>query len=81
LVQLDVERFKELYFIPQHRRYELDIRLNRGSAKGVAELATRSDALYQVATPDGAVLCAVFRGPLFPELEPHLRLHDGRPRR
>jgi hypothetical protein len=73
LVQLDVERVKELYFIPPHRSYEIDIRLNRGSSEGVLDLAARDDALYRVETPDGAVLCAVLRGPLFHQLEPHLQ--------
>jgi hypothetical protein len=74
LVQLDVERMRELYFSPPHRSYEIDIRLNRGSSQGMLDLAARDDALYRVETPDGAVLCVVLRGPLFHQLEPHLQL-------
>jgi hypothetical protein len=73
LVQLDAGRFKELYFQPPHRRYQIDIRLNRGPTEGVLALAARDDALYRVETPDGAVLCAVLPGPLFGELAPHLQ--------
>lgn len=78
LVQLDVERFRELYFVMPHRRYDLDIRLNRGSAQGVAALAHREDALYRVQTADGAVLCAVLPGPAYADLQPHLVLPPAR---
>ena len=54
--------------------HQLDVRLARGSAEGVAGLAGRPDALYQVKMPDGAVLCVVEPGPAFAELAPHLKL-------
>lgn len=69
LIQLDSERFKELAFTPPWRNNEhVTIRLNRGPIEGMRELANRTDALYQVKTPDGAVLCAVFPGPAFGQL-------------
>jgi hypothetical protein len=63
LVQLNAERFPELSFAMG--RHDLSIRLNRGSPKGMIELATREDALHRVQTPDGAVLCVVLPGPAF----------------
>jgi hypothetical protein len=72
LVQLDAERFRELRFVQQHHPHELNIRLNRGSSDGVAELAARQDALYRVETPDGALLCAVMPGPNFARLQGRL---------
>jgi hypothetical protein len=77
LIQLDAERFAELSFTFPDRPYHLDVRLNRGSAARVRELANRKDALYRVQTPDGVVLCAVFPGPAFAELQPHLALPPG----
>ena len=77
LIQLDAERFPELSFTFPDRPYHLDVRLNRGSAARVRELANRKDALYRVQTPDGVVLCAVFPGPAFAELQPHLALPPG----
>jgi hypothetical protein len=76
LVQLNAERFPHLlYFVPPHRRqYHLDVRLNRGSKEGMAELANRGDALYRVVTADGVVLCAVLPGPAFAQLQPYLSL-------
>jgi hypothetical protein len=75
VIQLDSERFHQLSFEPPFRnRHQLDVRLARGSAEGVSGLAGRPDALYRVSMPDGAVLCIVEPGPLFAELEPHLKL-------
>lgn len=80
LVQLDAERFRELAFAPPHRgQHALDIRLARGSAKGVTGLATRSDALYRVQTAGGAVLCVVVPGPRFSQLQPRLALPGQTP--
>lgn len=79
LVQLDAERFHKLSFRPQHRPHHLSVELNRGSAQGVRDLASRDDALYRVQTPDGAVLCVVVPGPAFAELQPHLSLPPGQP--
>lgn len=74
LVQLDSERFKEVDFTMPWRPHNLSVQLARGTAQGVRDLANRKDALYRVETPDGAVLCAVFPGPNFAEVEPHLPL-------
>jgi hypothetical protein len=75
VIQLDSERFHQLSFEPPFRnKHQLDIRLARGSAEGVAGLAGRPDALYRVQMPDGAVLCVVEPGPAFAQLQPHLKL-------
>jgi hypothetical protein len=69
LVQLNAERFHELYFThPFRDRHYLHIRLARGPVAGVTELAEQP-ALYQVKTPDGAVLCNVIPGPAYGELQ------------
>ena len=77
LVQLDAERFSALSFTRPHRPHYVDVQLNRGSAEGARTLANRKDALYQVQTPDGVVLCVVLPGPDFSELQPHLVLPPG----
>ena len=75
LIQLDSERFHELYFtLPYRGQHALDVRLAKGSREGVTGLATRPDALYKVQTPDGALLCVVVPGPMFPLLQPRLVL-------
>jgi len=75
LIQLDSERFHQLSFEPPFRnRHQLDVRLLRGSPENVTGLAGRPDALHRVSMPDGAVLCIVEPGPMFGELEPHLKL-------
>ena len=75
LAQLNAARFPDLVFSPPNRgTHHLAVLLNRGSAKGVTELANREDALYRVQTADGAVLCVVLPGPAFAELRPHLSL-------
>lgn len=70
LVQLDAERFPQLFF--NRRKSQLLVRLARGSPEGVTELANQKDTLYRVATPDGAVLCVVLPGPDFAALQPYL---------
>jgi hypothetical protein len=75
VIQLDAERFHQLYFtLPYRNQHQLDVRLARGSKEGVEGLATRPDILHKVTTPDGAVLCVVVPGPKFAELQPHLML-------
>jgi hypothetical protein len=75
VIQLDSERFHQLSFEPPFRnRHQLDVRLARGSAATVTDLARRPDTLYRVSTPDGAVLCIVEPGPAFAEIQPHLKL-------
>ncbi len=72
IVDLDSQRFHELYFIhPSEGRDELGIMLNRGPIDGVTELSNRKDALYRVEMPDGTPLCVVLPGPRFDELKPH----------
>ena len=74
MIQLDSERFHQLSFEPPFRnKHQLDVRLARGSPEGVSSLARRSDALYRVQMPDGAVLCIVQPGPALAQLEPHLK--------
>lgn len=73
VIQLDTERFHQIQFtLPYRRQHALDVRLARGSAEGVIGLATRPDALYQVRTADGAILCVVLPGPAFAQLQPRL---------
>ncbi len=69
LVQLDAERFRTVSFTyPARNRHYLNIRLARGSADSLREMAGQP-ALHQVRTPDGVVLCSVTPGPAFGELE------------
>jgi hypothetical protein len=69
LVQLNAERFHEVYYTdPARGAHHLHIRLARGSAEGVIELA-RQPAIYQVKTPDGAVLCNVIPGPAYAQVQ------------
>jgi hypothetical protein len=72
LVQINAERFPGLSFATG--RHDLSVRLNRGSPRGVAELAARTDALYKVQTPDGAVLCVVLPGPAFADSRSRISL-------
>jgi hypothetical protein len=73
LVQLNADRFREVYFTyPSRNRHYLQIQLARGPAASLGKLATEP-ALYQVRTPDGAVLCTVTPGPAFGELEARRR--------
>jgi hypothetical protein len=75
VVQLDAGRFHQLSFtLPWRRQHQLDVRLARGSAEGIAALAVRPDALYRVQTHDGTVLCVVVPGPTFETLKPYLVL-------
>jgi hypothetical protein len=69
LVQLNAERFREVYFTNSSRgRHYLNVQLARGPVLSLRELA-RESALYQVRTPDGVVLCTVTPGPAFGEFE------------
>jgi hypothetical protein len=73
LVQLDAERYPQLFFTaPQRRQHALEVELSRGSTESAVGLANRPDILYRVQTADGAVLCAVVPGPAFAELRAHL---------
>jgi hypothetical protein len=69
LVQLNAERFHEVYFTyPARNRHYLHVQLARGPIASLEDLARRP-ALYRVTTPDGALLCTVHEGPAFGELE------------
>ena len=69
LVQLDSQRFHEVFFTYPHRgRHYLHVSLARGPVDALWRLA-EAPALHQVRTPDGAVLCTVTPGPAYRELE------------
>jgi hypothetical protein len=73
LVQLDAGRFRQVYFINQSRnRHYLQIQLARGPVTSLRKMAAEP-ALYQVRTPDGALLCTVTPGPAYGELEARRR--------
>jgi hypothetical protein len=57
LVQQNARRYPELEF--DRHDYELMIRLNRGTRQSVSDLARRDNAVHQVTTDDGTVLCVV----------------------
>ena len=69
----ETERFTGVFWAPAHNY--IDIRLNRGTAVEVAQMA-KADALYRVTSPDGVVLCVVLPGPQFDELKPRLSMPD-----
>lgn len=69
LVQLDSERYREVYFTyPSRQRHHLHVALARGPVAALRRLA-QAPALHQVRTPDGAVLCTVTPGPAYGEFE------------
>ena len=69
LVQLDAQRFHEVYFTPpQRNRHHLHVSLARGPIDALRDIAERP-ALHKVRTPDGVVLCTVTPGPAYGELE------------
>jgi hypothetical protein len=69
LVQLDAQRFHEVYFTPPQRNtHHLYVSLARGPIAALRDVAERP-ALHKVLTPDGVVLCTVTPGPAYGELE------------
>jgi hypothetical protein len=72
---------------PSEAIHELELYLLRGRRRDLATFAARSDILWQVATTDGAPLCAVVSGPQYNQLRRSLELHGitrlplGGPRR
>lgn len=77
LVQLNAERFREVYFTyPSRNRHYLQVQLARGPVAAISRLAAEP-ALFQVRTPDGAVLCVVTPGPAYGELEARRRAAAG----
>jgi hypothetical protein len=77
LVQLNADRFSEVDFTyPNRNRHYLQLQLARGPAAAISKLAAEP-ALFQVRTPDGAVLCVVTPGPAYGELEATRRAAPG----
>lgn len=73
LVYLSAERFGSLHFTkPQVNVHHFGIYLLRGPGETVLEFAARSDVVYRVQTADGAPLCVVLAGPLYPEVRDRL---------
>ncbi len=69
LVYLNAERVGALYFTrPQLGQHHFSIHLLRGPADAVREFASRATVLHRVQTADGAPLCVVLEGPLFPQI-------------
>jgi hypothetical protein len=60
---------------PSQAIHELELYMLRGRRKDLAAFAARSDILWQVATADGAPLCAVVSGPQYSQLRRSLELH------
>jgi hypothetical protein len=80
LVELDAARFPELIVTPERSDpHHLQIRHLRGSIKDLWNLAQHPDVVHRVTTADGAVLCAVYRGSHFDELERRLRAFSRPP--
>lgn len=78
LVEFDAARFPELVFEPEETHpHHLQIRLLRGSIEVVQELARREDAVHHVTTPDGAVLCGVYPGNRYEDLQRRLQALGG----
>ena len=63
LVQQNAERYPEVIYVHDDlRKHQLYVKLARGSRHDLRELAAR-EALHQVTTPDGALLCTIMAGP------------------
>jgi len=79
LIQLNTPRVPDTDFAYlEEQRHHLEIVLVHGRRDDVLAVASRDDALARVTTADGAVLCALFRGPAWAELEGRLRIaHEG----
>ena len=74
IVEFDAERFPELIVAPDRTDpHHLQVRLLRDSIEDVRTMAARDDIVHRVMTADGAVLCAVYRGPDFEELNQRLQ--------
>jgi hypothetical protein len=75
VVQLNTPRVPETMFARiEDQRHHLEIALVRGQRSDVLAIASRGDILARVMTTDGAVLCTLFPGPAWAELEGRLRV-------
>jgi hypothetical protein len=78
VVQLNTPRVPETTFARlDEQRHHLEIALVRGQRSNVIAVASRGDILARVTTADGAVLCTLFPGPAWAELEDRLRVARG----
>ena len=63
LVRQNAERYPEVIYVDDNQqRHQLYVRLIRGLRAEVRQMVARQ-ALHQVTTPDGAVLCTIMAGP------------------
>jgi hypothetical protein len=63
LLWLNAERYPEVIYVDDNeQRHQLYVRLIRGLRTEVRQMVSRQ-ALHQVTTPDGAVLCTITGGP------------------
>ena len=73
IVEFDARRFPQLAVVPdQTDRHHLQVYLLRGYIENVREM-TQWDAVHRVTTGDGALLCGVYPGPAYDELERRLQ--------
>jgi hypothetical protein len=78
IVEWDAARFPDLVVVPEQTdRHHLQVLLFRDSIEDVRTMAARDDIVHRVTTADGAVLCAVFRGPDFEQLSRRLQADLG----
>ena len=73
---LNAARVPEVSVTAPHRaRHHLDVELMRGSKRHLVALMSRQgDAVFTIATADGAPLCIAFPGPRYAELPRHVRV-------
>ena len=75
LIQLNTPRVPDTDFANlEEQRHHLEIALVQGQRRDVIAAASREDVLARVTTADGAVLCTLFPGPSWAELEGRLRI-------
>jgi hypothetical protein len=75
LIQLNAPRLPDTDFVRlKEDRHHLEIALVQGQRRDVIAIASRNDVLARVTTADGAVLCTLFPGPAWAELEGRLRI-------
>jgi hypothetical protein len=73
IVAADTLRFPELWFRQRNTdSYHFDIRLLKGQRQAVLDTSASPDVIYRVTTRDGASLCVVMPGPLYPRFQERL---------